>query len=487
MSDWKAFEAFVHEKMAAYAIPGLSVAVAKDGELVYGRGFGHRDAQRSKPVTLDTVFGVGSITKSFTCLAIQQLAEEGRLSLSDPVVHHLPSFRTPDPQLTEAITIEHLMTHSAGLPPLPTLFFALMASLRGDPAAAEVVKRLESSPQGPIETGEAFLEYLSGLSYERLGPPGRHFSYSNDGYALLGLVIERTSGQSYGTYVRDRILGPAGMTRATLDARSLAEDPDVTTLFATRPGDGGDEVYAAPVWWEAPAMASAGFLRASARDMLRYLEVFRTRGRVGSAWLAKPESVEAMMQPRIRCGAQQYYGYGLMTTPDYHGVTLVEHGGAIKGVAAEVMVVPEAGITAVGLANLAGVPIFQIVLGAVNHLMGLPVDTPRVRYMPVERSQHWRSTVAGRYASPEGTDVRVAPAGDALTFEIEGKRCPAWPAVPPDRADAGDGVVVRYRGQDVYAEFLRRSTGEVYAMHFGYRIVPKVEDEPLGGEASGPV
>ena len=98
-------------------IPGVAIGLAKDGELFYGKGFGYRDVEKQLEVTIDTVFATGSITKSFTCVAIMQLQEAGKISVHDPVKKYLPNFRLKHGS-TEQITIHHFMTHTSGIPAL---------------------------------------------------------------------------------------------------------------------------------------------------------------------------------------------------------------------------------------------------------------------------------------------------------------------------------------------------------------------------------
>src|SRR3954453_16821874 len=114
--DTPALESFIFEKMSATRLPGLSIALVKDGEVVYARGFGLADIARARPVTPNTLFGAASITKSFIGIAILQLAEKGLLKLSDPVERHVPcplASKTAEP-----IRIEHLLTHTSGMPAL---------------------------------------------------------------------------------------------------------------------------------------------------------------------------------------------------------------------------------------------------------------------------------------------------------------------------------------------------------------------------------
>ena len=190
---------FVSGLAAQHMIPGLALAVARDGEEVFAEGFGVREVGGTAPITPDTIFGVASVTKGITALAIMQLAEAGKLAVDDPVVRYLPAYRTPDPEATQATTLHHFLTHTAGLPPLPSRFFALARATAGDPLAAP--KPAWVADHAPLDTADDLLAYIADLDFVRLGPPGAQFSYCNEGFALLGAIVERVSDRPYADYV----------------------------------------------------------------------------------------------------------------------------------------------------------------------------------------------------------------------------------------------------------------------------------------------
>lgn len=115
------FEAYVHTLMKKTGAPGLGVGIAKDGEMVYFKGFGAADIEKRLPVTPETVFGLASVTKSFTALAVSQLAERGKLSLHEPVKRYLPEFQLPQAGVAERITMHNFLSHTSGIPPMPSL------------------------------------------------------------------------------------------------------------------------------------------------------------------------------------------------------------------------------------------------------------------------------------------------------------------------------------------------------------------------------
>jgi len=140
------YEALVEEIIERHQIPGAAVAVARDGVIEYERGFGRRDVERGLGVTPDTIFGVGSITKSFTALSIMQLTEHGQLAPSDPVVEYLPEFTVPSKEYNEQITIHHLLTHTSGLPPLPSRYYAQYRDIMSDPNRDRISLPYDTTP-----------------------------------------------------------------------------------------------------------------------------------------------------------------------------------------------------------------------------------------------------------------------------------------------------------------------------------------------------
>lgn len=467
-TPWKRqFEAFAGSVLVEHKIPGFSVGLAQNGDPVYQQGFGFRDREQGLPCTAETVHGIGSVTKAFTCVAIMQLVDRGQLAVDEPILKYIPEFKTPDPAHTEQITIHHLMTHSAGLPPMPTLMRTLKSSLLNDPAAmaGEQGEKLKELPA--IDTYDELITALNELPYELLGPVGTKFSYSNDSYGLLGMIIERVSGLSYAEFVEKNILEPAGMDHSTFDLETLLRYDEVTMLYQAPPDD-LDNPQRQPGWWQAPTMLAAGFLRSTVPDMLRFMEIFRNGGMVGRTRLLSEASVQAMTGCHIQCGPNQWYGYGLMITPNYggEGVTLVEHGGNVKGVSAMASCVPERGITAVALTNGSAMPAGKLALGVINACLGLPVDTRRANLPEATCEAEALAAYAGTFISGEGSAIKVLVEEERLVLEFAGKK---WPA----RAAGPDLFAISMRGDEAAITFMRGENGQVSHLSLGYRIIKK--------------
>jgi CubicO group peptidase (beta-lactamase class C family) len=465
------FEAFAADLIGRNGIPAAMVALARDGEVVYERGFGHRDAARRRPVTADTRFGLGSVTKSFPCLAIVQLAEAGTLKIDDPVVRWLPEFRLPGPDgaaNTPGVTIHHLMTHASGIPPEPTLLHARATSICVDPDLDRMHPRPMNVPADirtweQIATYEQLMALMASQEFQVLGKPGEQISYSNEGYVLLGAIVERASGQTFAEYLQAEILDPLGMARTGLYTRETPPlEPEVIP-FAVDNRSGTREVFPSPAWWDQGSMYGNGGLKSTTQDLLRYLEVYRTGGASHGQRVVSEAGVTAMTTPHQPIPLGGGYGYGLRVKQVDGLGTTVEHGGGNKGVATHVVVVPEQGITAVALTNLANAPASKLAYGAVNAVLGRAPETPWATYPEhvVARGNLWR--FVGTYQGQPGVTYRVAERGGSL-YVATGEE------LQRARPYADDAFLIEATDEPI--KFLTREDGTVWALFHGLRTLP---------------
>jgi D-alanyl-D-alanine carboxypeptidase len=187
-------EAHIEQVVAASSPPGLSIAVVKDGELVYNRAFGMADGPKQQPATVDTVYHWWSMTKIPTAIAMLQLSERGQLTLDDPITQHLPWFSVQAPSASSRpITVRHLLNHSSGLPDTVPAMIGWV--------------HYDDAPRNQTELVKRHLAGFSKLRFE----PGSKAIYSNLNYMLLGAVIEAVSGRSYESYISEEILKPLHM------------------------------------------------------------------------------------------------------------------------------------------------------------------------------------------------------------------------------------------------------------------------------------
>jgi CubicO group peptidase (beta-lactamase class C family) len=464
------FEQYAADLISRSGIPGAAVALAHNGDVLYERGFGHRDAARKLPVTPDTRFGLGSVTKSFPSLAIMQLAEAGTLSVDDPVTRWLPEFRLPHPddqQYTPAITIHHFMTHSSGLPPEPALLHARAGSIAADPDLEFMSPRPMGVPADiatweRVQTYEGLMALMARQSFRVLGPPGTVINYSNEGYVLLAAIVERASGQTFGEYLQEHILTPLAMARTGLYTRETAPlEPEVIP-FAVGIKDGKREVFGSPAWWDQGTMYGNGGLKSTVQDLLRYLEVYRTGGKGNGARVLSQEGIATMSTPHMPNPLGGGYGYGLRVA-DVPGIgRTVGHSGGNKGVATQVIVLPEHQVTAVALTNLANAPATQLASAAVNAFLGQPPETPWATFPEHELERKQLSRFVGVYQGQPGNIARVAERDGALYVALADE-------LQRTRPYSDCGFVVEATGEPVC--FLTRSGGEPWALFSGLRTM----------------
>lgn len=391
-----AFEAFVESFMEKEQVPGLAVAISRRGEVIYQKGFGVRDRETLEPVTPATIFGIASVSKSFTAAAIMQLAAEGKLSVDDPVAAHLPAFRLSDGSDPSRVKIHHLLSHTTGVPPL--------------------LRREEWNDF------DDHLEYVASAAYEPLGEPGEYFSYCNDTFLLLGAIIERVSGRMFRRYMTAELLEPLHMHRSTYSLEEVSRMQDVSVPYVKQPGQ------PQPLRVEWPSIGNyeaGGGIRSNVLDLLKYGELYVKGGRMKERAFASEEGLRGMWQPVHQLTRSAWYGYALKVVPAYaEGVTLVEHGGGQPGVSSHFGFVPEKELVVTVLSNIDQVPIRDVWLTAVNACLGLPLERREEREPQYTASPDELVRLTGTYSSAEGGQARIflrdgTPVADVAGTEFE--------------------------------------------------------------------
>ena len=381
MIKWERFEEYVKDLMKREQIPGVAIALSQNGKVIYEQGFGVKDFETKEPVTPETIFGIASITKSFTALAIMKLAEEGKLQVDDAVKIHLPELRLNGYNNIDDIKIHHLLSHTTGL---------------------ATIRRNEQ-----LENFDEHLHYLSAVAQETLGAPGDFFCYNNDMFLLLGAIIEKITGKNYKDYIKDEIFIPMNMKRTTFNLDELTQFSNVTTPYILENGK--------PVSCSWPTLgnyAVGGGIRSTVMDLLKY----------GQLYIDKENPFTSKMTTAVhRTNGTSSYGYGFQTTPNYEEATLVEHGGRQPGVSSNFGFIREQGIVAAVLTNLGGVSADAIWLGAINTVLGLPADRKRSIEPHFDMKEEQLSRFIGTYKTGEGSTVTISYANEKLTATVEGK------------------------------------------------------------------
>ena len=291
---------------------GATVLVMKEGKTLFAQGFGLANRELKVPNRPDLVYRIGSVTKQFTAAAVMTLVEEGKLSLDAAVGTYLPDL----PEAWRPATVRQLLQHTSGIPSFTD----------GPEYAAHMREELP---------GPALLKTLV-WSRPMDFAPGTQWRYSNTGYHLLGLLVEKVSGQPYAAYLQARFFGPLGLTRTR-----YGTETDFIPGMASGYAPGGKP---APYLSMTQPFA-AGSLVSTAEDLARWTLALHA-GKV-----VKPESLRLMTTPaRTTDGKEHPYGFGLSFRTS-RGRRLVGHGGGINGFVCQVEADPEARTVAVVLCN----------------------------------------------------------------------------------------------------------------------------------------
>lgn len=371
----EALEPFAAEFFARHGVPGGALSVVVDGVTEFQFSYGKRDRERGLPVEADTRFGIASLTKSVTALTLLALEARGVLSLRDEVTRYLPAFDYPGIGADGPVRLEHLASHTSGLPPVRGLDYAIRPSQVGDPSQAFNQRDYTGAPA--IDDHDSLLAYLAEGERRALPGPGRLVSYSNEGFALLGAVIEAATGEPFPAVVDREVLGPLGMRSAGFDTAAAAASGKLTELYTRAPADPGGcagEVIHSPRWEEAPAYLATGFLKASSEDLAAYVGFLAApkAGKLG----VDPARLRALFTPRGWAEHLTGYGLGWMLRDGYRGLRIWRHGGSLKGVSAHQGGVSEARLGVAVLANLDEVPVKRLFHAVLNAYLGLPPDSP---------------------------------------------------------------------------------------------------------------
>lgn len=307
--DFAAIDAHVETQMREARIPGVALGITRGNQIVHLRGFGVAD-RSGRPVTPQTPFIIGSLSKSFTALAVMQLVEEGKIELEAPVQRYIPWFSVADPYASTRITVRHLLYHTSGIPNNTGLWVA-------------------------AGTGETKLEQrireMNSIALAH--PPGTTFEYSNANYMLLGLLVQTVSGQSYEAYVPQHIFTPLSMQNSFV-SQSEAMQHGMATGYR---------------WWfgvpfpaDVPYLQDAlpaGYIISSAEDMTRFLIVNLNEGRYGNVSVLSPTGIAELHRPAVKAGGEDYYGMGWVIG-SASGTPILTHSGDAANFHADMFLVP---------------------------------------------------------------------------------------------------------------------------------------------------
>jgi CubicO group peptidase (beta-lactamase class C family) len=336
---WGKIEKILAEQRDREHIPGLAFVVVQRDRVVFLKALGFRDLERKLPATADTLFPIGSCTKAFTAMAAAISHDDGMLSLDDSPHVYLPFFQMADPEADTLVTLRDMLSHRTGL--------KAYADLAAEPAVLSREQYIRAA--------------VSAKSVARLR---EKFQYSNAMYAASGEVLGRVNHSSWERVIESRIFVPLHMKSSTTSTDHATKAADHATGYVYQ-RDTRD-------WQTTPppkslmALAPAGNIASSARDIAQWLRMLTGEGAFEGKRLLSPETFHELTTPHITINGQLSYGLGWVLY-DWNNHHVVEHNGGSQGISALVSFIPEQHVGFAFLANTS--PNFMTAIGKAGELL----------------------------------------------------------------------------------------------------------------------
>lgn len=415
--------------------PGATALVARKGRIIYEKAFGMANLELNVPMRTEHVFKIASITKQFTAVAILQLLEEGKLDLQDEITRFIPDYPTQGYR----ITIEHLLTHTSGI-----LDFAKIRETPNRMAGA-------LTPEQMIDIfKERPLRF----------PPGTQWEYSNSGYFLLGYIIERITGKTYGEFLEEHIFKPAGMSRSFYGGE--------TQLVPNR-ADGytrGQQGFINAPHISMTHPYAAGAILSTVGDLFRWNRALH------SYKLIRKENLEkALTRYTLADGKKTRYGYGWRFGSIQDSPSLW-HSGGINGFTSIVMFLPEEDVFVAVLFNSDGNSPEEISAKLAALAIGKPYE-----YKPMALDRTGLLAYAGVYENENGRQRIITASNDTLYSQLGRGPRSSIQAYQKDKFFFDDNAMVTL-------EFTRSANGEIERLILKSRDGDEVwnkTDKPIPG------
>ena len=383
-------DSLANAALRAGPVAALSIAVIRGRDTVVMKGYGSADIENDVPATAETVYRIGSVTKQFTSVAVMQLVEEGKISLDDEVTKYLPGYPTHG----RRVLVRHLMNHTSGIPSYTDVGAKFGRRMRLDLSHDSLLAIVREDS----------------LQFD----PGTHFYYNNTGYYMLGMIIERVTGKSYGDHLRDKLFTPHG-----LNATVYCGDSPVIKRRARGYGRGPNGLVNADfISMNLPF--AAGALCSTVGDLATWTRLLHDGKLVNAA------SFRTMTTPvTLTSGRPMSYGYGL-SIDSLGSHRVIHHGGGINGFISELAHYPDDSLTIAVLANTAPAPSEQIAENIARTAFGMPLRSAPERPGDLPIAADERDRLVGNYrlTGPDGSrrTIRVFVDGQQLMAQMEGQQ-----------------------------------------------------------------
>jgi len=396
----KALRKEIDNARKANGVPGLSIAVVKDGKVVFSEGFGYRDVEKKLPATPTTAYEIGSSTKAFTALLTTQAATEGKLAITDSPSKYLPSFKLKDPDTDAKITLADMMSHRSGLP------------------------RTDLAWYSNGFTRDELMQIVGGV--EPTAKLGQKWQYQNLMFLFTGMIDEKVYGKSYETLIQEKFFIPLQMNASSVTYDGFIATPERAIGYV--PGG----MKALPVH-RIDVCAPAGSIGSTVTDMAKYVSMLLADGQYQGKTIFSKEAIEETRKVRMSMapGTPMNYGFGWMLHP-FEDQMMVEHGGNIDGFNAEVALIPKQNLGVVVLTNVSASPAAmqaaQAALRAYLPPKAKPAADPKTAAAPAAKVTKADEAPENRLGSYQiefaKIELKFTREGGKTFFEQDGRKYP---------------------------------------------------------------
>lgn len=347
-------EEALEKKYKELHIPGIAIAIVKDDQIIYKKGFGLRDVEKKLPVTPETLFAIGSSSKAFTAMSVMMSVDEKKLALEDAPRKYLPYFRLHDSDTDSRITLRDLLSHRSGLPRTDYCWYT-----------------------GVLSPEEVIRATCAAVPTAKLG---EKFQYQNVMFLTAGEIVGKAQKTSWQNFVRNRIFTPLGMKQSNFAPKEMYRFPDYSLGYVYN--DATKETQHLPMR-DLTNAAPAGAINSNVNEMAQWVRLMLNGGVYNGKRLVSEASFAELTKPQMLMGGKIFYGLGWMLR-DWNGHKIAEHGGNIDGFNAQVAFMPDQKLGFVLLTNVSASPLGSSAMQSVwENLVG------------GEKKAEERKTVAG--------------------------------------------------------------------------------------------
>ncbi len=450
------FEQFVSEIMKTYEGQGIGIIGFDQNSVLYEHYQGYRDVEKALPIDRNTIFGIASITKSYTVIAILQLVENGIIDLDKPITAYLDSIKLPEGHIP---TVKHLLSHAGGFYPQERFLMKDVAKSLELAEGMELSKNNELAIKGI----KMIVDRINEMK-DFNGAPGQHHSYSNFSFGLLTELVHRYGGEKHYTdYIEKHILKPLNLANTFFEFNRTHEEKNITKLYEkvidhmNVTDDYEDMGF---------VLLGGGALKSTLNDMMTYTRLYLNEGKCNGETLLSKDSINSMTVPRVAYKPFEGYGYGLVSG-EIGNIEYAGHSGGLTGVSSYFAFTKATQKGIVVLCNTSNIPVSAIGIAGIKLLNNQKPEWQQMDIISSKWPQSVIENTIGVYESDEGAHIEIKEDNTGIAWFSGEERLKV--TIIDENA-----VWVHNKMLASYTPILRDAQGKATAVYSGSRIIKRV-------------